>query len=80
VVFELLWTRTEDQERFELCCIPFFPYGMALGDLVSWDDATHRAHVAVLSGRGTVGVALQHSGRAIGFTTRCTANWLRLNS
>jgi len=45
------------RERFELCCIPFFPYGMALGDLVSWDDSAHRAQVAVPSGRRTVRVA-----------------------
>lgn len=32
---EQLWTRRVDDRMFELCCIPFFTYGLALGDLVS---------------------------------------------
>lgn len=32
---ELFWTRTQDQQRFELCCIPFFTYELSLGDVVS---------------------------------------------
>lgn len=32
--FEQVWTRTDDRITFELCCIPFFPYGVSLGDLV----------------------------------------------
>lgn len=38
--FEQLWARTKGDELFELCCIPFFTYGFALGDIVAWDDAT----------------------------------------
>lgn len=30
--FEQIWTYTEDQETFELCCILFFPYGISYGD------------------------------------------------
>lgn len=33
--FEQLWVRQIDPERFELCCIPFFIYGAALGDIVT---------------------------------------------
>ena len=29
---EQLWTRRIDESHFELCCIPFFSYGFALGD------------------------------------------------
>jgi hypothetical protein len=32
--WEQLWARQEGNESFELCCIPFFTYGLALGDWV----------------------------------------------
>ncbi len=32
--FEQLWTRQVDDNEFEICCIPFFLYDMALGDIV----------------------------------------------
>lgn len=31
---EQLWARQIDQLTFEVCCIPFFAYGLALGDVV----------------------------------------------
>jgi hypothetical protein len=31
---EQLWSRRVEDRVFELCCIPFFTYGLALGDLV----------------------------------------------
>jgi hypothetical protein len=31
---EQLWARRIDQLTFEVCCIPFFAYGLALGDTV----------------------------------------------
>jgi hypothetical protein len=37
--FEQLWCRQVGEDRFELCCIPFFLYDMALGDVVQ----THRS-------------------------------------
>lgn len=37
--FEQIWTYTEDQQVFELCCIPFFPYGVSLGDRITIADA-----------------------------------------
>jgi Domain of unknown function (DUF4265) len=32
--FEQLWARQVDESEFEVCCIPFFLYDVALGDLV----------------------------------------------
>lgn len=42
--YEQLWTRTEDHQSFELCCIPFFPYGMSLGDIlrIDRDSGSHK--------------------------------------
>ena len=34
---EQLWARQLDDTRFELCCIPFFVYDLALGDEVETD-------------------------------------------
>src|SRR5947209_2116831 len=31
---EQLWARQVDEHRFEVCCIPFFVYDVALGDVV----------------------------------------------
>jgi hypothetical protein len=56
--FEQLWTRTEDQRSFELCCLPFFTYGVALGDLVAWDENTnHLGPIVNQSGRRLIRVA-----------------------
>jgi hypothetical protein len=33
--FEQLWARDLRDGRFELCCLPFYTYGYALGDVVS---------------------------------------------
>ena len=32
---EQIWARQIEENLFEICCIPFFAYGLALGDLVS---------------------------------------------
>jgi hypothetical protein len=32
--FEQLWTRRLADNRFEICCIPFLVFGLALGDVV----------------------------------------------
>jgi hypothetical protein len=31
---EQIWARQIEKDVFEVCCIPFFAYGLALGDLV----------------------------------------------
>jgi len=36
--FEQLWVRQLRQTRFEICCIPFFVYDLALGDEVETDS------------------------------------------
>jgi hypothetical protein len=33
--FEQLWARQLSDDRFEVCCIPFFIYNLALGDVVA---------------------------------------------
>lgn len=35
--WEQLWTRQLDENRFLICCIPFFAYNLALGDEVGTD-------------------------------------------
>lgn len=43
--FEQLWARRVDEDRFELCCIPFFLYDIALGDIVATSPAEGRRYV-----------------------------------
>ncbi len=59
--FEQVWTKRVGADRFELCCIPFFAYGMALGDVVRADAATGYVIQAVeqRSGNGVVRVAVK---------------------
>ena len=35
---EQLWSRRVGKLRFEICCIPFFVYNLALSDIVETDD------------------------------------------
>lgn len=35
--FEQIWAKKVGDDCFEVCCIPFFAYGIALGDLVEAD-------------------------------------------
>lgn len=49
--FEQLWVRQVDEYRFELCCIPFFLYDVALGDVVETDVDYQLSRVVTSSGR-----------------------------
>jgi hypothetical protein len=48
---EQLWARQIADFRFELCCIPFFVYDLALGDIVETDQAYQITKVTEPSGR-----------------------------
>lgn len=48
---EQLWARQLDEHRFELCCIPFFLYDTALGDIVQTDADYEVTRVLQRSGR-----------------------------
>ena len=57
--FEQLWSRRIGDGLFELCCIPFFAYDLALGDVVRADaDYTVRS-VEQRSGNGVIRVAIK---------------------
>lgn len=49
--FEQLWARQVAPYRFELCCIPFFLFDMALGDVVETDEDYTVRRVVEPSGR-----------------------------
>lgn len=48
---EQLWARQIADYRFEICCIPFFAYDLALGDEVETDENYLIKQVARSSGR-----------------------------
>jgi hypothetical protein len=52
--FEQCWTRTEDEQLFELCCIPFFPYGYSLGDVLHVDPESGRHSLVRKGGHQTI--------------------------
>ena len=43
--FEQLWTRQVGESQFEICCIPFFLYDLALGDTVETAPQGGRQYV-----------------------------------
>jgi hypothetical protein len=43
--FEQLWARKLDERRFEVCCIPFFVFDIALGDVVATSPKGGRKYV-----------------------------------
>lgn len=63
---EQLWARQIDQYRFEICCIPFFVYDLALGDVVETDANYIVQRVAEPSGRYVFRVWLDESFRPRG--------------
>jgi hypothetical protein len=43
--FEQLWARQLADDRFELCCIPFFVFDLALGDVVATTPRNGRKYL-----------------------------------
>ncbi|EKF17492.1 DUF4265 domain-containing protein [Nitratireductor pacificus] len=48
---EQLWARQVGDHRFEICCIPFFTYNLALADIVETDHDHEVLRTVSLSGR-----------------------------
>jgi hypothetical protein len=61
--FEQPWTKRVGEDRFEVCCIPFFAYDLALGDVVRADAASGYVIQAVeqRSRNGVVQVAVKRA-------------------
>lgn len=51
--WEQLWARSVGERQYELCCIPFFLYDLALGDVVETDSRYNVQRVVNPSGRYT---------------------------
>lgn len=64
--FEQLWTKRLDEDRFEVCCVPFFAYDLALGDVVRADADTGYViqSVETRSGNGVARVAVKRAEEA----------------
>ena len=64
--FEQIWTERVAEDLFEVCCIPFFAYDLALGDVVRADPLGERVIQSVeqRSGNGVVRVAVKQAEEA----------------
>jgi hypothetical protein len=60
--YEQLWAKRASEDRYEVCCIPFFAYDLALGDVVrAYADTGYVIQsVEQRSGNGVVRVAVKH--------------------
>jgi hypothetical protein len=54
-----MWTRTDGKQRHELCCIPFFTYGLSLGDVIALTDPDGAYRVESEGGHRTIRIAVQ---------------------
>jgi hypothetical protein len=52
--WEQLWLRRVSEHRFEVCCIPFFAYGLHLGDVVTLSHSGVVETIATPSGHWTL--------------------------
>ena len=43
--FEQLWSKQVSEDSFEICCIPFFLYDVALGDVVRTTTINGRRYI-----------------------------------
>lgn len=68
VTTEQLWVRRVAGKRFELCCIPFVVYNLALGDIVETTDDLVVDRVAEPSGHFVFRVFFPHSDSPRGAT------------
>jgi hypothetical protein len=66
--WEQLWARRVSKTGFEICCIPFFTYGIALGDTVATETGQDFEYVVqrvvTKSGHKTARVAVIDPGAA----------------
>ncbi|WP_237657264.1 DUF4265 domain-containing protein [Agreia sp. COWG] len=51
--YEQLWVQKMGDGTFMVCCIPFFIYGVSLGDLIAEDENHYMTSVVRRSGRFT---------------------------
>ena len=56
--FEQFWARKIAPNRYQICCIPFFSYGIALGDEVETDSECTITRVSERAGHRTLCVAV----------------------
>ena len=61
---EQLWARQLDALTFEICCIPFFAYDLALGDVVETNERYELTRVLEASGRYVFRVWVGDSNRS----------------
>lgn len=64
--FEQIWSNQVADDLFEVCCIPFFAYDLALGDVVRADPRNDCVIQSVeqRSGNGVVRVAVKRAEEA----------------
>lgn len=70
---EQLWLKSIGSDEYELCCIPFCAYGLALGDVVSIDSHGHVTSVLRKSGRRVLRLLLQASPAASAHLSEITS-------
>jgi Domain of unknown function (DUF4265) len=61
--FEQIWSEQVGEELFKICCIPFFPYDLALDDLVhaTAESGYIIQSVEQRSGNGVIRIAIKRS-------------------
>jgi hypothetical protein len=61
--FEQLWVKKVGEMQFQICCVPFFTYGIALGDTVQTDDKFTFQRVILKAGHKTLRIAVANKSK-----------------
>ena len=61
--FEQLWVKKVGEKQFQISCVPFFTYGIALGDTVQTDDDFTFQRVIAKAGHRTLRIAVGNKSR-----------------
>jgi len=65
-LYEQLWGKKTDVPHvYELCCVPLFLYGLALGDILSTDETSTVIAIVKESGHKTFRVAMDCDDEAL---------------
>lgn len=43
--WEQIWARQINENLFEICCVPFFAYGLALGDIINSKSSDDKQYI-----------------------------------
>ncbi len=73
--FEQLWAKRVTERTFKICCVPFFTYGIALGDTVETDEEFTFQRIVHKEGHRVLRIAIANNNEQAG-TNSIVQQWV----